>query len=119
METYMTQQWGPYDSAAGGYAQHFVATTHPNANSTGESFSINTPGIDITSTYNVYGCEVSRGSDGNLYFGIYFNGKYIKSTSVGLPWNSSAPSMFLGWNPGSSIYSLNVMKIDYVKAWIK
>jgi hypothetical protein len=119
METYMTQQWGPYDSAAGGWAQHFVVTSHPNANSTLDSYSISTPGIDITITYNVYGCEVYRGSDGNLHYDIYFNGQLQKSPTQGLPWNSTPPSLFLGWNPGSSPWSPAIMKIDYVKAWVK
>jgi hypothetical protein len=117
METYMSQQWGSYDSAAGGYAQHFVVTGHPDAGSTNESFSLDTPGIDITITYNVYGCEMFKGSDGNLYFSIYFNGKLMRTTSSGLPSRSSPPSLFLGWNPGSTSWSPAVMKVDYVKAW--
>jgi hypothetical protein len=119
METYMSQQWGPYDSAAGGWAQHFVVTSHPNANSTLDSYSISTTGIDITITYNVYGCEVYRGSDGNLHYNIYFNGQLQKSPTQGMPWNSTSPSLFLGWNPGSTTWSPATMKIDYVKAWIK
>jgi hypothetical protein len=119
METYMSQQWGPYDSAAGGWAQHFVVTSHPDANSTLDSYSISTPGIDITINYNVYGCEVYRGSDGNLHYNIYFNGQLQPSPSQGLPWNSTPPSLFLGWNPGHSNWSPATMKIDYVKAWIK
>lgn len=119
METYFTQQWGPYDSAAGGYTQHFVATGHPNANSTTDSWNIPTPGIDITITYNVYGCEMWRGSDGNYYFTIYFNGENKGSTKKGLPWISTPPSLFLGWNPGPGQYDPAVMKVDYVRAWIK
>jgi hypothetical protein len=92
-----------------------------------ESIYNPTPGIDITTSYNIYGCEVTSQSvtttngvtSNNITWVAYFNGVEISKSTQTLGWQSTPPSILLGWNPASSPYFPAVMKIDYVRVWAK
>jgi hypothetical protein len=123
METYMNLQGGqPVTDQPGPvtYNSYFMTTTHTAPNATEvETLYNSTGGIDITTTYNIYGCEVSTDSNRNISWIMYFNGAKSSNSTKLLQWTSSNPAILLGWNPGTSPYSNAVMMIDYVKVWSK
>jgi len=119
METYTDQAWGTKADSQGKYTNYFVSTTHTHGAATVESLVSPTPG-DVTTNYNVYGVEVYRGSDPKtIMWTTYFNGVRTQTSTKPLLWDSSAPTILLGWNPGSTAESPAVMKIDYVRVWTK
>lgn len=117
METYTDQTIGPRDPD-GLYTHYFASTSHDTGGATPEGPLWTIATVDVTTTWNVYGTEL-RMSGGTMYWDVYFNGSKTATSKVGLKWNSSAPAIIIGWNPGSDPVSPAIMKLDYVRVWEK
>jgi len=110
------------------YLSYFSTATHLGGTSEAPMLDyayIATSGIDITTTYNIYGIEITRDRGHKLSWVMYFNGVKAAASKRPLSWTSSPltlaspPSLFLGWNYNGSPYPNAVMKVDYVRVWAK
>ena len=115
-EQYYDLQFGSV--AVGGlYPQYFTTTIHGAGHATTEGPKTTlTTGTDVTTSYNVYGCELTSVS-GKVRWNVYFNGTLAQTATSDITWTSSAPAVIIGWNPGTSPYAPAQFKLDYVKIW--
>ena len=120
MESYVDQQWGSTADPTGLFTRYFATTIHgsPNHRTTAGPFATMTHAVDVTTTRNVYGCELTM-VNGQVHWKVYFNGSMAVAASSGINWTSSAPAILVGWNPGSSPYSPAVFVLDSVRVWSK
>jgi hypothetical protein len=121
METYANQAHGSTPDDAGLYDHYFTSASHigdAGGTTSPEHFTTMTDAIDVTTEYNVYGCELVD-IDDIVQWRVYFNGALVQSSQLGVSWRSTAPAIIIGWNPGSSTIEPAVLKLDWVRVWSK
>ena len=120
METYTDLQFGTQADSSGLYTHYFTTTVHnsPSHTQLGGPWPIATPGIDVTTSFNTYGLELTL-VNGQVVWNTYFNGNLVQTSPRPIPWNSTPPAIIVGWNPGSSPNASALFKLDSVRVWTK